>query len=168
MDFFMRLPRNKKEMVLFMAVVSVISVNILAPLITCFEFGFHLAVWKQTMRVIPFIWLSVVTLVVVTFKPAEWLTSKIVRNGDSFRAVICANILASVFCMSIFLTVIGTWIGSGSVSWDPIRLFFYKWPRNFSISFAVEALIAQPLARCVLFRLHRYQDAKNDAAAVAR
>jgi hypothetical protein len=62
--------------------------------------------------------------------------------------------------MSIFLTVIGTWIGSRQVSIEPIRRFFYIWPRNFAISFAVEAFIAQPLARMVMLKLHQLKDAK--------
>jgi hypothetical protein len=41
MDFHMKLPRRKREFVLFMAIISVVSVNIIAPLITCFELGFH-------------------------------------------------------------------------------------------------------------------------------
>jgi len=60
--------------------------------------------------------------------------------------------------MSIFLTVIGTWIGSRQISMDPIHLFFYKWPRNFVISFAVELLIAQPIARFVMEKLHMVKD----------
>lgn len=160
MDFFMKLPRNKREMALFMAIVSVISVNIIAPLITFFELGFHFSVWLNVLRVIPFIWMSVIILVLVTYQPAKWLTSKIVSEGDSFRAFLCANTVASVFCMSLFLTVIGTWIGSRSVSWDPLRLFFYKWPRNFTISLVVEAFIAQPFARAILFKLHQQQEEK--------
>lgn len=44
MDFYMRLPRNGKEFALFLAIVSIISVNIIAPLITFFEAGFRLQV----------------------------------------------------------------------------------------------------------------------------
>lgn len=160
MEFFMKLPRNKRESALFMAIVSIISVNIIAPLITCFELGFHLSVWFYVLRVIPFIWISVIILVIGTYQPAKWLTSRIVSEGDSFRAFLCANTVASVFCMSIFLTIIGTWIGNRTISWDPLRHFFYKWPRNFTISLIVEAFIAQPFARAILFTLHRYQDAK--------
>lgn len=156
----MRLPRNKREFALFIAIISVISVNVIAPLITCFEFGFSLAVWSDVLRVIPFIWLSVVALVLITYKPSEWLTDKIVAKGDSFRSHITINILCTVLFMSIFLTVIGTWIGSRHVSLEPIRLFFHKWPRNYAISFAVEALFAQPIARAALYRLHKAQDAK--------
>ena len=85
MDFYMKLPRNKKEFALFMAVISIISVNIIAPLITCFEAGFHLSVWGDALRVIPFIWCSVIALVLLTYKPAEWMTSKIINKNDRDR-----------------------------------------------------------------------------------
>ena len=163
MEFYMKLPRNKKEFALFMAIISILSVNIIAPLITCFEFGFHLYVWADVLKVIPFIWLSVIALVLLTYKPAEWLTSKITAEEDSFSSHIVINILCTVFLMSIFLTVIGTWIGSRQMSWEPIRLFFYKWPRNFAISFAVEALIAQPIARLIMLKLHQVKDTKQNA-----
>ncbi|GAF40886.1 hypothetical protein FC83_GL002660 [Agrilactobacillus composti DSM 18527 = JCM 14202] len=57
--------------------------------------------------------------------------------------------------MSVVLTVVGTWIGSQQISLDPITHFFYKWPRNFAISFAVELLVAQPIARFVMLKLHQ-------------
>lgn len=155
MDIYMKLPRNKKEFALFMAVISIISVNIIAPLITCFEMGFHLYVWKNTLAIIPFVWLSVIALVLLTYKPAEWLTSKIVNKGDSFSAHITVNILCTVFLISIFLTVIGTWIGTLNISMEPIKMFFFKWPRNFAISFFVEALIAQPIARFIMVKIHQ-------------
>ncbi len=123
MEFHMKLPRNKKEFALFMAVISIISVNIIAPLITFFETGFHLSVWIETLRVIPFIWCAVIMLVLLTYKPAEWLTSRIVQKGDSFSSHITINILCSVLLMSVFLTVIGTWIGTRQISVEPIRFF---------------------------------------------
>ena len=161
MEFYMKLPRNKKEFALFMAVISIISVNIIAPLITCFEVGFHMYVWADAIKIIPFIWVCVIALVLITYKPAEWLTSRIVEEGDSFSSHIVINILCTVFLMSIFLTVIGTWIGSGQVSMDPIHMFFYKWPRNFAISFAIESLIAQPIARVVLLKMHQFKDRES-------
>lgn len=160
MDFYMKLPRNKKEFAVFIGIISIISVNIIAPLITCMEFGFHLYVWKDVLTVIPFIWISVVLLVLITYKPAEWLTHKIVAKEDSFNSCICINILCTVLLMSIFLTVIGTWIGTRKISFDPIKTFFYKWPRNFSISFAIEAFFAQPIARLVMYKYHLLTDRK--------
>lgn len=41
MNFYTKLLRNKKEFALFMGIVSIISVNIIAPLITCFEAVFY-------------------------------------------------------------------------------------------------------------------------------
>ena len=162
MDFYMKLPRNKKEFALFIAIISIISVNIIAPLITCFEIGFSFKTWQMAIKVVPFIWISVVLLVLLTYKPAEYMTSKIVDEKDSFNSHIIVNVLCTVFLMSIFLTVIGTWIGNMQISIDPIKKFFYLWPRNFSIAFAVELLIAQPIARFILLKLHIYQDSKKE------
>ncbi len=161
MEFYTKLPRNKKEFAIFIGVISILSVNIIAPLITCFELGFHLSVWGNVMRVLPFIWVSVVALVLITYKPAEWMTEKIIKKGDSFNACIIINVLCTVLFMSVFLTVIGTWIGSRQISIEPIHMFFYKWPRNFSISFAVELLIAQPIARLVMVKLHQFRDGQR-------
>lgn len=162
MDFYMKLPRNKREFILFMAIISILSVNILAPLISCFELGFSLSVWRSTYGVIPFIWVCVVAIVLITYKPAEWLTSKLVAKEDSFHAHITINILCSVFLMSILLTVIGSWVGTGRISWEPIQFFFYKWPRNFAVAFGVEACIAQPIARFVLLKLHQWSAKKEE------
>jgi hypothetical protein len=154
MEFHLKLPHNAREFILFMGVISIISVNIIAPLITCFEAGFRFSVWLDVLQVLPWIWLAVIALVLVTLKPAEMLARKLVAASDSFAAHMLANVLASVFLLSILLTVIGTWIGTRSLGMEPIRLFFYRWPRNFAISLAVEALVAQPVARRVMVALH--------------
>lgn len=161
MEFYMKLPRNKKEFALFMGIISIISVNLIAPLITCFEAGFHLSVYQDVLTVLPFIWLSVIAIVLLTYVPAEKLTAKIVSEGDSFNSHIMVNILCTVFLMSILLTVVGTWIGTRSVTLEPIRMFFFKWPRNFAISLFVEMCIAQPVARMAMQRLHVWKDGKS-------
>ncbi|TCL55615.1 hypothetical protein EDD76_11425 [Kineothrix alysoides] len=162
MEFFMKLPRSKREFALFIAVISIISVNIIAPIITCLEIGFSFKVYKEVLTVLPFIWIAVITLVLLTFKPAEWLTGQVVTKGDSFKATVTINILCSVFILSIFLTIIGTWIGSRKISLDPIYWFFYKWPKNFAISLGVELFIAQPAARFVMLKYHLLTSAQTD------
>lgn len=157
MDYFMKMPRNKKETALFMAIVSLISVNIIAPLISCFEAGFSLNTWVSTIKVIPFLWVCIIVLVLASFKPASILTSKIISDDDSFNAHIVINIMCTVIMISAVMTVAGTWIGCRNVSIDPIIHFFYKWPRNFAVAFAVESLIAQPIARKVLFAFHTHK-----------
>lgn len=110
------------------------------------------------MRVVPFIWISVIIVVLLTHKPADWLTGKIIKKEDSFNAHIIVNTLCTVFLMSILLTIIGTWIGFGKITMEPIYNFFYKWPRNFAIAFAVEIFIAQPIARFVMKKMHEVQE----------
>ncbi|WP_269477586.1 hypothetical protein [Hominibacterium faecale] len=44
---------------------------------------------------------------------------------------------------------------------SPIKLFFYKWPRNFAISLGVEMCIAQPAARFVMLKLHMAIDRRT-------
>lgn len=162
MKFKMKLPRDGKEFLLFMAIISIISVNVIAPLITCFELeNFSFAVWVDVLKIMPLLWPAVVILVLVTYKPTEWLTYKIINKDDSFNAHIIVNILCAVFFLSILLTIIGTWIGSRHISLEPLTHFFYKWPRNFAISFAVEALLAQPSARFVMHKYHEHLDNKG-------
>lgn len=88
--------------------------------------GLRMDVWLDVLKVIPLILCSVIALVLITYKSAELMTGKLVKEGDSFNAHIIVNILCTVFLMSIFMTVVGTWIGSRNVTIEPIRTFFYK------------------------------------------
>ncbi|WP_283678704.1 hypothetical protein [Lentilactobacillus sp. Marseille-Q4993] len=157
LDFYMKLPRNGREFSLFVFIVSLLSVNIIAPLITCFETGFSLETWKNTFGIIPFMWVVVVLLVLLTNKPASKVTSILISDDDSFSAHMIVNCLINVMMMSIVLSVVGVWIGTKTISWLPIEHFFYKWPRNFTISFLVEACIAQPFARLILLKKHQIE-----------
>jgi hypothetical protein len=154
----MKLPRNGKEFGLFLFIVSILSVNILAPLISCFEMGFSLETWRHTFEVIPFIWLAVVALVLLTHKPSSRITSLLLSKEDSFNAHMIINCLVNVLMMSVLLTVVASWIGMRTVSWLPIEQFFYKWPRNFAIAFLVEACIAQPFARLIILKKHQMEE----------
>ncbi|WP_245994823.1 hypothetical protein [Companilactobacillus furfuricola] len=160
----MKLPRTKREFALFVTIVSILSVNIIAPLITCFETGFSFHTWGQTLQVLPFIWLVVVLFVLITNSPASKVTDQILAKNDSFNARMIINCLINVLMMSVFLTVIGSWIGTRHISWSPIIQFFNKWPRNFAVSFLVEVALAQPFARFILFKKHQLQDKRVEAA----
>jgi hypothetical protein len=161
LDFYMKLPRDRREFAMFLAIVSILSVNIIAPLITCFEVGFHLSNWANTLKILPLIWIVVVALVLLTHGPATKVTNIFIKESDSFYAHIIVNIMVNVAMMSVVLTVVGTWIGTMHISFAPIQDFFYKWPRNYSISLFVEMIIAQPIARYVLYRRHLRIDAKQ-------
>ncbi|MCM8607757.1 MULTISPECIES: hypothetical protein [Lactiplantibacillus] len=131
MAFSLKLPRNRYESSWFILIISVISVNVIAPLITCFDVGFSWRTWQQTLTVLPMIWVVVVALVLLTHRPAEQVTRKILARDDSFRANMIVNCLVNVFMMSIILTVVASWIGTRTISWLPVQQFFYKWSRNF-------------------------------------
>lgn len=154
MEYYMKLPRNKKEQALFMLIISVISVNIIAPVITMLEMGFSLEVYKNALHTVPLIWPVVIALVLLTEKPAGKLAHKILKEGDSFDVVMLVNAMCCVLLMSVILTVVGTWIGMRQISMAPFYSFFNNWPRNAAISFAVEAVIAQPIARFAMEKFH--------------
>ena len=63
--------------------------------------------------------------------------------------------------MSILLTVIGTWVGTKTISMEPIKTFFYTWPRNFTIAFFIELLVAQPLACLAMALIHKQRANKT-------
>ena len=156
--FHMRLPRNGKEFPLFLLVVSLISVNIIAPLAAMFSAGFTLETWGNVLKVLPLLWVVVVAFVILTNKPARWLTKKIISPTDSFNAHIIVELLCNVLLMSIVMTVAGTWIGMWQISLVPLEQFFSAWPRNFAVAFAVEALIAHPAAHFVMHHYHLRKD----------
>ncbi|MDR0859783.1 MAG: hypothetical protein LBO09_02095 [Candidatus Peribacteria bacterium] len=161
MEFHMKLPRTTREFIAFMLIISLLSVNIIAPLITMFEVeSFSLEVRQNVLKILPFIWITVIILVLATQKPAQRLTNKIIKPTDSFNAHMVINTLCNVLLMSVILTVVATRIGTGEVSTDAFTHFFYRRPRNFGISFGVEALLAQPIARWVLHRYHKKKDKK--------
>lgn len=102
MEFHLKLPRNRKETALFILTISVISVNILAPLITFLEVGFSFEVWLECLPVIPVIWLCVAALVSLTNKPAGAPAAKLTDKGDSFRAHMIVEALCGVLLISVF------------------------------------------------------------------
>ncbi len=123
-----------------------------------FKFGFSKEVYFETIQVIPFVWVCVVLLVTLVVNPiVNKLVQKFIEPTDSFNARVLFTILFSVTILSILLTVIGSWIGMRGISLEPIQTFFYDWPRNFFIAFWVEILIAQPIARFAMKKLHAVQ-----------
>ena len=84
--------------------------------------------------------------------------------NDSTNAFIVFNIVVCVLLMSVILTFLGGLIGEsigylmGGSGVDVIGLLENWpriWPRNFCIAFWVEMLVAQPVARGVMVRIHK-------------
>lgn len=156
-----RLPHNAREGVVFMLVISFLSVNTIAPLIMLFERGFHWSVYEEALRLMPFLWLLVIGVVRFIAGPIVGrLGRRFIDRTDSFTAQVTMTILLNVMVISIVMTLIGTWISEGAVHWIPLDEWFNRWFRNASLAFCIECFFAQPIARAVMVRLHRRADAR--------
>ena len=152
--FATHLPQSKKEQALFFLIVSVISVNLIAPAITFSEIGPSLDHYRALLPSLLFIWVAVAVVFHLVEVPAAKLTQKIAAPTDSFRTTMIIGLLCNVLMMSVAMTIIGSMIGTHNISLAPFMHFFEKWPRNFMIALIVEGFIAQPLARQVLAKIH--------------
>lgn len=158
-----RLPRNAKEGLLFLLIISIISVNTIAPIIVGLERGFSKEVYLDTLKIIPFMWIIVVLLVKLVAGPLVGkVMPKFVGQTDGFNARVLLNTLMNVTVLSILLSIIGTWVGTKEVSLEPFKNYLHIWPRNFGIAFWIELLVAQPIARFVMKTLHARQDRKTE------
>lgn len=150
-----RLPQNAKEGILFMMIISIISVNTIAPVIMGMERGFSKENYLETLKIIPLMWIIVVLLVRFVAGPLVGkVMPKLVGQTDGFNARVLLNILLNVTVLSILLTIIGTWVGTKQISLEPFQTFFHSWFRNFGIAFWIELLIAQPIARFAMKKIH--------------
>lgn len=157
-----RLPRNGKEGILFLLIISIISVNTIAPIIIGLERGFSKDVYLETLKLIPIMWVIVVFLVKFVAGPLVYkVMPKFVGQTDGFNARVLLNTLLNVTVLSILLSIIGTWVGMREISMEPFQNFLHIWPRNFGIAFWIELLIAQPIARFFMKKLHENQERKT-------
>ena len=160
-----RLPQNAKEGILFLLIISIISVNTIAPIIIGLERGFSKEVYMEKLKILPIMWIIVVTLVSLVAGPVVGkVMPMFVGKTDGFNARVLLNTLLNVTVLSLFLSVIGTWVGTGEISLEPFKNFLHIWPRNFAIAFWIELLIAQPIARFAMKKLHQSQ-ARKEASA---
>jgi hypothetical protein len=154
-----RLPRNAKEGILFLLIVSIISVNTIAPIIVGLERGFSKEVYLDTLKIIPIMWIIVVLLVRLVARPVVGKVLPIFTGQtDGFNARVLLNTLLNVTVLSMLLSIIGTWVGTKEVSLEPFKNYLHIWPRNFGIAFWIELLVAQPVARFAMKTLHARQD----------
>ncbi|MCE4042793.1 hypothetical protein LXM56_01590 [Lysinibacillus fusiformis] len=153
-----RLPQNAKEGILFLLIVSVISVNTIAPIIVGLERGFNIAVYTETLKIIPIMWVIVIFLVRAVAGPLVGkIMPVIIGPTDGFNARVLLDTLLHVTVLSIFLSIIGPWVGTKQISLEPFQQFLHIWPRNFAVAFWIELLLAQPIARFAMKKLHQRQ-----------
>ncbi|MDQ7862676.1 hypothetical protein RCO48_21570 [Peribacillus frigoritolerans] len=129
----------EKDFILFLAIISILSVNIIAPLIMGFKFGFSREVYFETLQVIPFVWICVILLVTLVVNPiVNKLVQKFIEPTDGFNARVLFTILFSVTILSILLTVIGSWIGMKRLVWRRFKRSFMIGHVTFSSHFGLK------------------------------
>jgi hypothetical protein len=159
----MRLPQNPKEGLIFMMIISILSVNTIAPVIVGLERGFSQEVYLETLKIIPVMWVIVVLVVTLVAEPiAGKLMPLFAGKTDGFNATVLLNTLLNVTIISLLLSIIGNWVGTKQISMDPFTNFLHIWPRNFAIAFWIELLFAQPIARFVMKQIHLKQESRAE------
>jgi hypothetical protein len=162
-----RLPRNGKEGILFLLIISIISVNTIAPIIVGLERGFSMEVYVDTLKIIPIMWGVVILCVTLIAGPVVGKLMPIfLEKVDGFNARVLFETLFTVTVLSILLTIIGNWIGTKQISMAPFENFLQIWPRNFGIALWIELLVAQPIARFAMKQLHMSQARKAESLNV--
>ncbi|MGM1047415.1 MAG: hypothetical protein ACQEXX_14855 [Bacillota bacterium] len=91
------------------------------------------------------------------------LMPKFVGQTDGFNARVLLNTVLNVTVLSLWLSIIGTWVGTKQISLEPFENFLHIWPRNFGIALWIELLIAQPIARFAMKKLHARQASKAES-----
>ncbi|WP_313467494.1 hypothetical protein [Carnobacterium sp.] len=158
-----RLPQSPKEGILFMVIISVISVNIIAPTIMMLGQGFNIENYLETLRIIPFMWVIIVLLITLVAEPIVGkVMPKFLGETDGFNAHILLNTFLTVTVISVCMSIIGPWVGMREISIEPFQSFFPNWFKNFGVAIWVELLIAQPIARFVMCKLHIKQKNKKE------
>lgn len=128
------------------------------------ERGFSKEVYLDTLKIIPFMWIIVILSVkLIAGSIVSKLLPKFVGQTDGFNARVLLNTLLNVTVLSLWLSIIGTWIGTKQISLEPFENFLHIWPRNFGIAFWVELLIAQPIARFAMKQIHSNQARKAES-----
>lgn len=156
-----RLPQSAAEGIIFMLVISFISVNTIAPIIMFMEIGLNLQTYVEFFKIMPVMWIIVILLVRFAAGPLIGkIMPKFQGETDGFNARILLNIVMNVTILSLTLTVIGTWVGSREISADIFTRFFPTWFRNFGIAFWIEVIVAQPIARFVMVKIHENKAGK--------
>ena len=106
-------------------------------------------------------WIIVVLLVRLVAGPLVGkVMPKFVGQRDGFNARVLLNTFLNVTVLSVLLTIVGTWVGTRQISLIPFDHFFPKWFRNFGVAFWIELIIAQPIARFAMKKMHAKQAAK--------
>lgn len=150
-----RLPQSKGEGILFGVIICFLTALFMSIFNSCISQGaittdiiLHALMFFPLFMVIAFFLQNL-----IVGKIANILTTKFVKNSDSFNSRILFTTLFNVIFMSLIMTFIGIVVMTGFSS-SLLSNFLTVWPRNFCVVLWFELLIAQPLARAIMKLIH--------------
>lgn len=151
-----RLPRNKKEGIIYGLTICIISVIIMASLNIILSFNrIDREVILIILKTIPVMVMIIFLLENILVGPiSNKLVEKFTSKTDSVNAKILFNILFCVTLLSFIMTLVGPILGNG-ISMEILENFPSHWPRNFFFALWTELLLAQPLARKLMIIMHK-------------
>ena len=150
-----RLPQSKGEGVLFGIIICFLTALFMSIFNSCISQGaitgdivLHALMFFPLFMVIAFFVQNLIVGKIVNI-----LTTKFVKNSDSFNSRILFTTLFNVIFMSLIMTFIGIVVMTGFSS-SLLSNFLTAWPGNFCVVLWFELLIAQPLGRAVMKLIH--------------
>ena len=176
----LRLPWTAREGIIYGCIIAGLSSLIIGGYNVYDNLGYSLETFDDFLADYLVVWPAIFLIAFLLAKTlvgkiAKIVIGKFISPGDSVNAYICFNIIVCVLLMSVILTFLGGFIGQsiamlmGGNAVDVMGLIENWpeiWPRNFCIAFWVEMLIAQPIARMAMVRIHTIR--MGDAAASDR
>lgn len=159
-----RLPKNKKEGFVYGGIIAMITVIVMVFL------NISLSVGKIDISTLAIIGISIpifwiIAMLLESFlvgKVSEKLLEKFTKQTDGFNSKVLFNILFCVTGMSFLMTIIGGMYGEilqvKAITIKSILDIPAHWPRNFFVAFWCEILLAQPIARFVMKKIHLSRD----------
>ena len=150
-----RLPNNSKEGVIYGSIICLISVTFMLSLNIIINVGrLDKNVLSIIIKSLPLMFVLIFLLENIAVRPVvDKLNNIFTSKTDSFNSKILFNILFTVTIISFIMTIIGPMLANG-ISLAPVINIFKHWPLNFFAAFWMELLIAQPVARLVMVKIH--------------
>lgn len=154
-----RLPWSKREGLLYGSIIALITAFIMATFNIAQTHGrLDADVLYMSLTTLPVIWAAVMILMVsVVERVSDEGVRRFTDPTDGFNTRIVFKIIFCVTMMSAIMSFLGPFIGevlSGNITWACADEWIARWPTNFFVAFWVEMLIAQPVARSVMKRMH--------------
>lgn len=169
----LRLPRSNAEGLLYGGVIALITAFLMSTMNIAQNKGeLNMDVLTTSLMCLPILWIIVMLLMTfVVGRIANYGVNKFIEPTDGFNTRIVFNIIFCVTMMSASMSIIGPLVGeilSGNITFACVEEWVHRWPTNFCIAFWIEMLIAQPVARFVMKKLHLRQiSVKTKGGAVS-